>query len=64
MLEICAAKILVDFRIKYYLSVSPTANNKSSELINQLLPFAIKLHSELSDLNLVAMKRIIQLRLR
>lgn len=59
MLEICAAKIILDFKIKYLLSVSPTANNRSDLLIHQLLPFAIRLHAELSDLNLVAMKQII-----
>lgn len=47
--ELLLTKCIIDFKIHYHLNVSPTAANKESgELMCELLPFAIELHSALS----------------
>ena len=49
MKELFLTKCIIDFKIHYHLNVSPTTINTSAgELMTELLPFAIELHSALT----------------
>ena len=49
MKELFLTKCIIDFKIHYHLNVSPTTiNTSANELMNELLPFAIELHSALT----------------
>ena len=43
------AKIITDFRIQMHLATGVTSSSKVRELTHDLLPFAIKMHENMSD---------------